>query len=215
MQFYLLKTKLNKILHFFAPPRCFICKKEEAKICNSCIDLLIPSNVSIIDGVEVFSCFEYSPEIANILIDLKYNGKAEICSMIGDFMIKFYKNEIKEGDFLLPIPINFLTQIKRGYNIPNLICLKLKSHLNIRILNLLQKKLSKSQVGLKKSERLKNAKNFFAIHKKNGDNIKGKTVILIDDVFTTGSTIKSAIYEVKKFNPVKIKVFTFAKKSLM
>ena len=209
----LLKKTINNILQFFVPHKCVICKKEEAKICNSCFDLLIPSTKTIIDEIEVFSCFEYNDEISKILIALKYQGKAEICSIISEFLIKFYKAEIKEGDFLVPIPISFISQIKRKYNIPNLICLHLKSKLNLQILNILKKKKAKSQVGLKKIERLQNAQNFFEVKKFN-NNIKGKTIILIDDVFTTGSTIKSAVLEIKKLNPLKIKVFTFAKKSL-
>lgn len=213
MLFTLLKIKINKIILFFLPKICRICGSEGLEICNSCFDYFTPSSKTQIDGVDVLSCFEYNSKISQLLKDVKYNGKSELCSTMASYLMKFYKKEILSSEFVIPISSSFISQIKRKYNIPNLMCLYLKAKLKIKIFDVLKKYHSKSQVGLKKFERTQNATSFFDL--KNITNcIKGKNVILIDDVFTTGATIYFAIQKIKLLNPNKIIVLTFARRDL-
>jgi competence protein ComFC len=211
MQLKLFKRWKIKILHFFLPKVCVICKKEGEDLCFECIDKLTPSSPSFIDGTEVFSCFIYDENIAKILHEVKYNEKAEITNVMARFIISSYLKEFNNG-ILIPIPISFLKRVRRGYNIPHLISFFIKKKLGLKIETILKKRNALSQVGLTKKERTINAKSFFSLQR--NSNLQGKTLILIDDIITTGATIKSAINELKKLEPEQIKVFTFAKREI-
>jgi len=86
-----------------------------------------------------------------------------------------------------------------------------KKVLNFPIINGLKRSyeaLAQAQIKSKKS-RLKNVKNIFSIIKK--VNIKNKTIILIDDVITTGATLKEACRVLKKAGANKVYALTLAK----
>lgn len=216
MQFPLLQKWKNEVLHFFFPKLCIVCGVEESKICNECFSNFETSPEVKIDNIDVLSCFNYGNGVSSIMQNIKYHNKTEFSKVIASYIMQLYRVELQKGDIFIPIPNHFLGQIKRKYNIPNLICLHLKTQLNIKILNILLKTNLKSQVGLNKKQRLKNAVNFFTIKSQFGNKniLQDKTVILIDDVMTTGATIRAAIKEVAKLNPAKIKVITFATRNL-
>ncbi len=203
---------IRKIFSFFFPARCLICKEEGADVCEFCFNQFIPSNKIILDNVEVLPCFEYGLEVGKILKGIKYQGRAETAKIIASFIYRYYKQELQEGDLLVPIPASFLTLVKRRYNVPNLICLYLQKKLKIKTVNLLKKVNNKSQVGLQKEQRWANAENFFTLKKFN--NLQDKTVLLIDDVLTTGATIQAGVNKINELKPKKIIALTFAFKSL-
>ena len=206
----LAKWKIE-LLHFFLPKVCVICKKEERDICLECVDKLVPSSPTFIDETPVFSCFRYDENIARILHEVKYNERGEIASVMSKFMLSFYEEELKDG-VLVPIPISFVKRVKRGYNVPHLISFEIKKRLKLKIKTILKKRNSLSQVGLTRKERIVNAKSFFTADK--SLNMQGKTIILIDDLITTGATIKNAINVLKSLNPAQIKVCTFARREI-
>lgn len=209
-----LLSKINNIILFFFPKVCKICSDEGFDICPKCLNLLIPANKTIIENIEVFSCFQYNTPISKLLKDAKYNGKSELANIMFKYLMQFYQKEIMKGNVLIPIPNSFYGQVKRKYNIPNLICLLLSKKLNMQVMHLLKKKNSPSQVGLKKLERNQNAENFFFLTNTKNNLLQNKNIILVDDVFTTGATIQAAIKKLDQLQPNKITVFTFAKRDL-
>jgi ComF family protein len=212
MHWNLLKKWKNNFIDFFFPNVCVVCGIEGKDLCFKCYSFCTPAKPFFIKSVPIFPCFYYSSSIAKIIKDIKYYQKSENAKIMAKFIVTFFKEELKEGEIFIPIPINFFKRLKRRYNIPHLICLYLENKFNKKNLNVIHKKDWKSQVGLGRFERKKNVTNSFRI--KNGIEITGKTIILIDDVITTGATIEAAILEISKWKPKQIKVFTFAYKEL-
>jgi competence protein ComFC len=96
---------------------------------------------------------------------------------------------------LIPIPVTRRTKTSRGWNQCELLALeigKLDEGKNIEIIcnALLKTKQTEDQVGKSKIEREKNLKGCFAV--KNPELIKNKNIILLDDIITTGATMKEA-----------------------
>jgi competence protein ComFC len=211
MHFRLLKKWKVEFLTFFLPKKCVICREEGLEVCLSCIDEFMPASAFSIQGAEVFPCFFYESGVAKIVRNLKYEGKTQYADLIANFMLKFYGRELK-GEAIIPIPISFLKRVKRGYNIPHLIAISLEKTLKIPIQDALVKNQERSQVGLKRAERMQNAKDFFSINEE--VDLKGKTVLLIDDTITTGATIQNAVYKLQEMKVGKIKVFSFACRKL-
>ena len=204
----LFKKWKNKLLDFFLPKHCIICNAEGTNICKICLESFSRAPKSAMGNIPVFSCFHYTSHTSKIVWEAKYNNKPEIAYIMARYILYCFEEEVLKGDYLIPISIDYSKQIKRKYNVPNLICLLLKQKTKIRIFDKLHKNKTNSQVGLSRKERFINVKN--SINLKNGFKLKGKSVIIIDDVITTGATMSAAIKEVLKFNPKKISIITFA-----
>ena len=98
--------------------------------------------------------------------------------------------EDKNNSFLIPIPISSFKKRWRGYNQSEEIAKQLSISLKIPILtnNLIKIKKTEPQSNLSKIQRIENVKNVFEI--KNAQEIQGKRIFLVDDVFTTGATME-------------------------
>lgn len=123
-------------------------------------------------------------------------------------------NDIWDNSVLLPVPLFIKKQKKRGYNQSEEIAKKLSEIINVPvILNILIKiKNTPSQAGLKKEEREKNILKSFKIQ--NIEKIKNKKVFLIDDVYTTGSTIKECAKTLKSAGIKNIWAICIARENL-
>jgi len=99
-------------------------------------------------------------------------------------------NDIWENSVLVPVPMHKNKQKERGYNQSEELAKELSKVLKIPVIlnNLIKIKPTKPQMELKKAERAKNLENAFSII--NPAELAGKKVFLVDDVYTTGSTMQ-------------------------
>ena len=101
-------------------------------------------------------------------------------------------------------------ELKRGYNQSKLLAKELGKELNIKVINTLVKvKENRTQSTLLENERKENVKNVFEIIKES--NIENKNIILVDDILTTGSTIRTCSKILKENGAKKICALTMAK----
>lgn len=138
--------------------------------------------------------FKYPPYLTSLepyLSDLMYEGLVQ--------KEAFY-NVTNKRSILLPIPLHTKKFRKRGYNQSMLLALSLGKRLEIPVMNCLQRtKETKTQVGFSKEERLRNIKGAFAVNKKCTKEIgEYEQVFLVDDVVTSGATLKEAAHVLKK-----------------
>lgn len=128
--------------------------------------------------------FKYQPYLKNLAITL--------ASILVEHFIISGKNtdEIWENGILVPVPLDSKKIKIRGYNQSEELAKELSKVLQIPVVseNLVKIKSTKSQMELKKQEREKNLENAFAI--KNAAELAGKKIFLVDDVYTTGSTME-------------------------
>jgi len=112
---------------------------------------------------------------------------------------------------LIPVPISNKRKRKRGYNQSELICKELSTKLDVPIcMNVVIKyKDNKSQSTLNKIERIKNVENVYII--KNINKIKDKKVLLVDDIYTTGSTVNEIANNLIKSGVKDVGIITIAK----
>lgn len=153
------------------------------------------------------SCFSYRDKIIRDLMwQLKYKGDTRIAKIFGQELQKhiltYLKNTTLTGPYTVTaIPLSRRRFWWRGYNQSELIAKEIckeNSNLFIHNSNILNRTIHKTaQAKIKNpSERLLNAQNIFSI--KNNLDVKDKTIILIDDVITTGATLRSATNTLKK-----------------
>ena len=156
------------------------------------------------------SCCEYNEFSGKLIKDLKYNNKKYIAKIIAKFLSEKYYEEKIEADCITFVPSSKHTLKKRGYNQGKLICEELSLLTGLEIKETLKRiKETQRQATLTGEERRKNIIGAFAPIE--GEDIKGKKLLLIDDVFSTGTTLSESVKALKSLRPKTIVCLTFAK----
>ena len=140
---------------------------------------------------------------------LKYKNKPEIGVYLGELYGSELINvkEIKDADFLVPVPLHPKKRRIRGYNQSEEFSKGLSNVLEVPVANLLRRKVfTETQTKKSREERWNNVKDVFEVTDCNI--VKGKHVILTDDVVTTGATLEACMLALKKCDDVKISVLT-------
>ena len=120
---------------------------------------------------------------------------------------------LEEADALIPVPLHRWRLLKRRYNQSAMIAHYLGNETYIPILyeGLIRTRATPTQGHLNFEERRKNVKRAFAVNERCLADVKGKTLVLIDDVYTTGSTVKECTKALKKAGAKSVHVLTFAR----
>lgn len=159
-----------------------------------------------------FTCAAYGLYERMIMMDYKYSDKSYIGRIIGEILYDRMKWESIEYDFIVPIPVHKARLAKRGYN---------QAELMAKFFARLAKKPVRSNIlrrdketlpmrGLGAGERRENMRNAFSIISANTDILASANVLLIDDIYTTGSTLDSAASTLKEAGAKRVYTLTFA-----
>ena len=204
------------------PPVCGFCGKlDKNSLCNKCKIRIQKNAICKIEDYRETSSyfdehiylFQYDGEVRDAILNYKFNEQAYIYKTF----LEFIKNnekicaQIKKYDIIIPIPISKKRMKQRGYNQSTLIAKNLAKMLNIEYKeNVLVKiKDNKPQSELGQHERSANVKGVYKI--KSLRNIYIKKILLIDDIFTTGSTANECAKVLKENNVNNVGIFTLAK----
>lgn len=216
-----MKTIFSQIINLIYPQTCGICEEiANESICKKCKNKLEELAVCNIHNYSHQSftrhlyIFEYKAIIREKIIQYKFSNKAYLNEMFVNFMIKNEKicGFLKKYDIMIPVPISKKRKQKRGYNQSQIIAKKLVKDLkNLKLVtNVLQKQKNiVPQSTLSKEERKNNVKDAYKIQ--NEQIIRNKTIILLDDVFTTGSTVEECSRMLKLAGAKQVDVITIAK----
>lgn len=201
-----------KQIEFISHPSCPKCDYPfefeigDSMICGNCV-----KNEMHFDNSK--SVFRYG-EVSKILVHkLKYSDKLHVAKYLATLMFKKIQSEKGKFDFIIPVPMHRKKLRSRFYNQAALIARHLSSLSSIPFLpNGLSKTLNHPpQTGLRRELRKNNVKNSFAITKKYVNLIAGKNILLIDDVYTTGSTVNECSRVLKNALCAHITVVTAAR----
>ena len=183
---FICKECTSKI-HFVNGARCKKCSKKlvekEAEYCTDC-----GKNHHIYkSGI---APFYYDEIISKSIYRFKYHNRRTYAEFYGKAIADKYRKEIMawDADVLIPVPIHQRKLIKRGYNQAELIAKELSKNIGMPIdTELLMRTVNtKPQKEMTKADRKKNLEKAFKIAK---NVVEYKKVILVDDIYTTGSTI--------------------------
>ena len=204
----------NKI-DFISEPYCYICghpfsnlsntKSGVKQICGNCAK----------EKKHLFkmqrSAFVYDENSKNLIIDFKFHDKTSSAEVLANMLFVAGKDIWEENpDFLIPIPMHKKRLLKRRYNQAALLCkyLSRKSLVPTNYFSLVRIQNTVPQVSLSGNKRRNNLKNAFAI--KNPEKLKDKSVVLIDDVKTTGSTLRECALTLQKAGVKQIYALTLS-----
>ena len=155
----------------------------------------------------------YETLILDTIHQFKYGRNISTGTALASFMAEFCFPDFDFTDYslILPVPLHIRRLRERGFNqaliLAKAIGKKYSIPVNFSLLK--RRKFTLTQTGLDKKEREKNIRDAFAIN--DTDETKGKNIILIDDVYTTGATINQCAKTLIKAGAGKVAVLTLAR----
>lgn len=154
-----------------------------------------------LDGT--FVALEYTDELKTELEAYKYYSKQEKKAVFLPKLTECFKlfclENTEKDAIVTTVPLHFLSHLRRGYNHSELLAKDIAKQQGNVFRNLLRKsRFTKHQAKLNKFHRLRNIRNSFSFHEKYLKDIKGKDIILVDDVISTGSTANECALVLKK-----------------
>ena len=194
----------EKALNLFFPIKCGVCGKIGLPICNKCEEIIKKHEINLTNkelfntNIEIKKIFiyKYDDIIRDLLINYKFNNYSYLADTFA-YLIKNNKKMfgiLKSYDIIIPVPLHKKRLLERGYNQTELIAkklgIKVETNCLIKIKNI------KPQSTKNAEERKKDIKNTYIL--KNEEKIKGKKVLLFDDIYTTGSTANECIKTIIK-----------------
>ena len=216
------------VLNILSPPRCIACNasmpaNNYAMFCYNCSKNYHLNNGTVcqICGKPIYenrddtcancksekiyyikniSRYKYKGCIKTAIQNMKFKQREWISYKFGDALAKTVQAEYSDikFDLVIAVPMSALSELSRGFNqsfeIADIVAKSIHTPLRKNIL--LKNPGIKTQSGLNRKERAENVKNAFYV--RNSKHIIDKTILLIDDVFTTGSTINACAKVLKK-----------------
>lgn len=202
----------KNIVEAFFPAFCVNCRSEEG-LCHHFLCLKCRQEIKLIKTQSCPRCgrispagrfcpgchqgklfgvivgAKFKPPISELIHWCKYNKMRGIAGFLAELIVPLIMNENIAGDLIIvPVPISLKKHLKRGFNQADLLADGLSRRLKIKKISVLKKiKETESQMKLGRRQRLENLAGSFACRKSSV--IKGKTILLVDDVMTTGATL--------------------------
>ena len=213
----------EKISNLLYPPVCGICGKITPKgICIKCnVELKKQAEVNILQKEEIeeknfeelMYIFKYEGQVRKLILDYKFNEKSYLYKTFVNFLLKNEKifENIKKYDKIIPVPISKKRNKERGYNQSLLIAEEIVNKTNLGLVNncLIKTKNIIEQSKLNKEDRQQNIQGVYSLQ--NERLITNKKILLVDDIYTTGSTVNECCKILQQANPKTIGVLVLAK----
>ncbi len=186
------------LLDLLFPPRCVGCGRGGHWFCPDCVAAIAPGPAWR-DGLEPLAGLWvtglYEDPLRTAIHALKYEGKRQLAAPLGQLLLATYRRQMQGAalarfDAVLPVPLHPRRQTERGYNQSALLARELSRGAGLPLLAdaLLRRRDTPQQVGLDPPARRANVAGVFACPTDHAA-LEGKTLLLIDDVCTTGATL--------------------------
>ncbi len=239
----MIKKLAGKFLSAIFPKTCLICNKiiSGGNFCaedwnklqflqNPACDICFqPFEFELIGQITCGKCLQKRPEYfkaiavlnydetsRGLVTKFKYFDQTNLAKYFAELMFKQAKEILPNIDFIAPIPLHKFRILQRKYNQSALLAKNIAALADKKTLLdlLVRTKNNKPQASLNQKERKQNVAGIFKVREKYLAEIKGKNILLIDDVITTGATVESCCKILKKSGIKKIYVLTLAKTTL-
>lgn len=199
-------------LDFVNDPMCATCgfpfefEVDENSLCTSCLTHAPPFEMGRM-------ALKYNDTSRDLILGFKHGDQTHAVKAFTPWLIRAGKPFLDQADIIAPVPLHFWRQWSRKYNQAALIAQELckYSKHDCRVDLLKRIRATPSQGYLKAKERYRNVKRAFAVNEKYKAAIKDKKIVLVDDVYTTGATIKECAKELKKAGAHSVFVLTLAR----
>ncbi len=221
---------LTELLDFVSPRACAICGRRlpagDLLLCPVCLLHLPLTNFAAeaydnpmvrlfwgqfpIERAAALFFFTPQSDCSQLIYDLKYHRQPHLGQLLGNMIAHhFAQHHFFDGiDAIVPVPITRMRRWKRGYNQSEEIARGLHDETGIPVMRHVVKRISFNSSQTRKSiwERQQNVENVFRLQ--HAEHISGKHVLIVDDIVTTGATVRACAKELAKAGDVRISVLS-------
>jgi len=192
----------RKIL-FLKQQNCYRCGKlsESGRTCETC------RHYSDLYSVVVATYFGIGP-VRSLIHGLKYGKLADLSKILGNILVSAaIQNKLKDL-IVVPVPLHYRREKERGFNQAELLAKYFSGKLDAPFVRVLQRiRHTVSQTKLTREQRLLNIKNAFVARRL----VTGDTILLIDDVLTTGATLEECAKVLKQAGAKRVMALVVAR----
>jgi len=207
-----------------APPLCFICGAPFdvlAKGVEICADCRANRYQQAPPFAALRSAYRFDGPMRKAAHRFKYRGKTSLAAPLAALLEECLKNQDaldapvipwEELKLIVPVPLSSWRNYRRGYNQSALLARELAQHLDVPFEELLKRaRHTPPQVGLSPRERAENVRGAFALNALLNESQKSSPILLVDDVYTTGATIRECAQVLRKNGATTVYALTLAR----
>lgn len=233
----LVRRLANQVLDLLFPPRCVQCGRLDYLVCPPCLALIewvkppyclrcgraLSGPARNVERCEtcatrpmhldaVRAAMEFSGVVRQAVHAFKYEGQRQLAGVLGEWMAQAWPGTGLAADYIVPVPLHPRRLRERGYNQATLLADELSEKVNLPVFPeiLMRSRMTKTQIELSAPEREKNVAGAFAFVGPDSA-VAGRTVLLVDDVRTTGATLNACAGALKQAGAARVLAFTLSR----
>lgn len=222
---------INDFISLFFPRLCHVCEnslyRNEVVVCTKCLLHLPETNFHLekdnsvsqvfwgrvpLESATAMYYYKKGGSVQTLIHQLKYHGHQEIGGFLGNhYGPKLLEKDIyKTIDQVIPIPLHRKKLKQRGFNQAELFARGLAKSMKLEIdtTNVYRAVASTTQTKKGRYKRWENVSDIFKMHAP--EKLKGKHVLLVDDVITTGATMEACLQALSRVEDIKLSVASIA-----
>lgn len=207
-----IEAELWRELRFLGPPLCARCgfpfeaDAPADALCGGCTMQTFQ-----------FQCaravLAYDDHARRLVLDLKRRGRRDGLATFGAWMREAAGDLVDGADALVPVPLHWTRRAWRTFNQAEWLAAALAKAAARPLAPtvLVRKQMRKSQAGLGPAQRRRNAAGIYSVPDHKRDDVAGKRVLLVDDVFTTGATLDACARALRRAGATRVDAITLAR----
>lgn len=233
---------LQSLLNALFPAQCTVCDAvlgNDAPLCATCWQQVtfisepvcavcgLPFEYDIGGEAQCGECMQQLPSFTRaravlrydeasrpLITRLKYRDHTQLAKLYAPWLSGSAATLLEGIDALIPVPLYYWRFVQRRYNQSALLAKALERSTGIPALPfaLARIRATEKQTGLSRKERLKNVRRAFRVPEDQRDQVKGKRLLLIDDVYTTGATLNACAKALKTAGAAEVRALTLARR---
>lgn len=198
---------------FISEPRCTICGRPFDFAIDHA-DICIPCQTNAPPFERARAAMYYNEASRPLITRFKYADSLAIAPLAAQMMTRAGADILPRADVIVPVPLHWRRLWSRKFNQSALLADQLAKQHRIPVLMhaLKRARHTAPQASLNWQERQNNVKQAFVVPRAQEQHLLGKTVLLVDDVFTSGATIHACTQALKKAGASQVYVLTLARR---
>ncbi|MFP4164679.1 MAG: ComF family protein [Chitinispirillaceae bacterium] len=231
---------LKRVGDFLVPQLCVVCDSPLSDLwfCSHCLETLESNHASrdaclfcsqnrkvkeCTCGIvwdypfeRVFSFYDFDDLLRSVAHQIKYKGKRKLAFHIGLISApRLPQGYVENADLIIPVPLHRSRMRQRGYNqaewFARGVACGANSGWKVETELLSRRKKTATQTKLDKESRVKNLQKAFGVDRRKVHRLKDRSVLLVDDVLTTGATVEACTKELLKAGCAKVRVLSLGR----